>query len=413
MNRNNILILNHHANAPDKKGGGRHFDLGEKLSSKGYNIEIIASSYDNSKKEYRTNSRINTHEFNSHFKFTRIKSKPAYTNMVGRFLNYIDYMIKTSKLKFDNDKPDIIIASSVHPLTWVSGYRLSRKYNSKFIVEVRDLWPLSFYEDFSQTKRKLFFPFFEHLEKKYYKLADAIITTAPYADEYINEKYRVNKDKIFHIPHGIDIEKFDNNVSNPLEENINEEIVKALEKNFSVTYTGALSQSEGLATLVESAKYLKDLVDLKIIIIGSGPELEKLENIVNKQKLSNVIFYESQPRDAIPLYLEKSDLLFTGLIDRKAFEYGISKNKFYDYMSASKPIIFASNVRGSLIDMSKSGVTISPGDPKLLAKTIRKIYKEYNYRDNEFGNNAREYVEKNHTLDTIADKFIEVFNYTK
>ena len=39
----------------------------------------------------------------------------------------IDYtfgLMSVSK-KFDSEKPDVIYASSVHPLTWLAGYRLA------------------------------------------------------------------------------------------------------------------------------------------------------------------------------------------------------------------------------------------------------------------------------------------------
>lgn len=38
-------------------------------------------------------------------------------------------------------EPDIILASSVHPLTMIAGIQLAKKYNVKCICEVRDLWP--------------------------------------------------------------------------------------------------------------------------------------------------------------------------------------------------------------------------------------------------------------------------------
>jgi len=124
-------------------------------------------------------------DFGEKLKFVRFKTKPAYRSTIGRFLNYIDYKRKASR--YDNFviEPDVVIASSVHPLAWVAGYKLAQKYNAKFIVEVRDLWPLSMYEDFSGLIRKAVFGYFESLERKYYNLADSIITTAPYAYEYM------------------------------------------------------------------------------------------------------------------------------------------------------------------------------------------------------------------------------------
>lgn len=406
-----IVILNHHASAPDTGGGGRHYELAKYLSKIGHNVTVIASSYDNGKKKYLFSEEVITKNFNDNFQFVRLKTKPPYKNTITRFINYNDYKSKVSK--WDNFKniPDVIIASSVHPLAWIAGYKLSRKYNAKFIVEVRDLWPLTMYEDFSGLTRKAVFSYFEALERKYYNLADAIITTAPYAYEYMEEKFNINRNKVFYIPHGLDIEEFDKNASLG-DDILSDELKELLDKNFCVTYTGALSKSEGLPTLVEAAKYLKEIDEIKIVIVGSGSERNTLENIIKKENLNNVVMIEKQPRNFIPLILKKSDILFCGLMERKAFKYGISKNKFYDYMAAKKPIIFASSVRDSLIDKAKAGITIKPHEPENLAKTIKHIYENIDTLKKQYGENGREYVEKNHTTEKIASAFLSVIEYT-
>jgi len=406
-----ILILNHHASAPDTGGGGRHYELGKILSEKGHKITIISSSYDNDRKRYYFDDEIVIRDFNDNFQMIRLKTKPPYKNNLMRFINYYDYKMKVSKWNRFKFGPEVVIASSVHPFSWAAGYRLSKRYNTKFIVEVRDLWPLTMYEDLSGLKRKLVFKYFESFERKYYKLADAIITTAPYAYEYIEEKYGINKNKIFHIPHGINILEFDKNM-NQGDEVLDSNLRGILDNCFCVTYTGALSKSEGLDTLIKSAAYLKDIKDLKILIVGSGSEKEVLENIVSKEKLNNVIMIDKQPKNHIPLLLKKSDILFCGLMDRKVFKYGISKNKFYDYMAAKKPIIFASNVRDSLIDKAKAGITIKPHDSKNLANTIRYLYNNIDSLGKQYGQNGREYVEKYHTVEKIATSFLEVINFT-
>ncbi|RXT03676.1 glycosyltransferase family 4 protein [Ammoniphilus sp. CFH 90114] len=405
----NIVILNHHANAPDVGGGGRHYEIAKYFSELGHEVTVLASSYDQGKKQYRVSEEINEIFFNEKFKFVRLKTKPAYKRMTGRFINYINYKNKVTKYENFNQKPNVIIASSVHPLAWEAGYKYSRRYNAKFIVEVRDLWPLSMYEDFSGITRKLIFSYFESLEKKYYNLADGIITTAPYANEYMEEKYGIEKNKIFYIPHAIDIEEFDKQIESH-EDILLPELNEILDNKFCVTYTGALSKSEGLPTFVESAKYLKKYKDIILIVIGNGPEKEKLLKIIKSENLDNVLLLEKQPKNNVPLILKKSEVLFCGLLEREAFKYGISKNKFYDYMAAEKPIIFASNVRGSLISKAKAGITIEPGNAKKLSETIIHMYENIDSVGKDYSKNGRLYVEENHTVQKISERFLEIIS---
>lgn len=405
----NIVILNHHAGSPDVGGGGRHFDIAKALSEMGHKVAVLASSYNNSKGEYYCDEEIMRHKFNDNLEFIRIRTTPPYKDNIGRFRNYYDYMKKASKFDDFGFVPEIVIASSVHPFSWPAGFEISKRHKAKFIVEVRDLWPLSMYEDFSGIMRKGVFTFFEGLERKYYKLADAIITTAPFAYEYMEEKFNIDKRKVFYIPHGIDLEEFDKNKVKDLN-NLESGLEDVLKNNSCITYTGSFSKSEGLPTFVESAKYLKDL-DLKFVIVGSGPEEDTMKDIIEAESLENVSIFGIQSKDKIPIILENSKILFCGLKERKAFYYGISKNKFYDYMASKKPIIFASSVRESLIDKSVSGKTIKPNDPLNLANTIREIYKDIDTVGKEYGQNGREYVEKNHTNMRITEQFLNVIDY--
>lgn len=403
----NIVILNHHASTPDVGGGGRHYELAKQLSEMGHKVTVIASSHAHGKKEYYYTEKMAIKKYSDSFKYVYLKTKPAYKNIITRFLNYVDYMLKAGKVDIFGEKPNVILASSVHPLAWVAGYKLSKKYGAKLIVEVRDLWPLSMYEDLNGIVKKIVFSFFESLEKKYYTLADSIITTAPYAYEYIEDKYGIGKGKVVYIPHGIDIDKFDKNI-NQNDEMLSTDLRTVLNNYFCVTYTGALSKSEGLETLVESAKYLKSYENIRIIIVGSGQEKSKLKDIINEEKLSNVIMFDTINMDLVPLVLNKSDILFCGLLEREAFKYGISKNKFYDYMAAKKPIIFASNVRGSLINKAGAGLTIKPDDPIKLSESILYIYDNISTEGKQYAENGRKFVEKYHTTQKIANDFMKV-----
>ena len=101
----------------------------------------------------------------------------------------IDYalgLISVSK-KFDIDKPDIIYASSVHPLTWISGYFLSKRYNAKFIAETRDLWPETLVAMGQIKKNSIPAKILYKLEKYIYKKADRLIFTFPGGKDYVEE----------------------------------------------------------------------------------------------------------------------------------------------------------------------------------------------------------------------------------
>lgn len=194
-----------------------------------------------------------------------------------------------------------------------------KKYNSKFVIEIRDIWPLSIYEDVP----KLMWPFInisiKFLERRYYNKADSIIVTAPKADKYLLDNFNVDQDKIHYVPHGINIEEFDNN---------NKIFVRKLPDKFNITYIGSLSKSEGLENLLDLAKQLRNNKEININIFGDGTEKGKLENIIKSNNLINVKLYGAIDSKYVPNILSNSDILWCGLKEREVFKYGISKNKF-------------------------------------------------------------------------------------
>lgn len=398
----NILILNHHASIPKYGGGGRHHQFSKELSKRNYNVELIASSYRQGNQTYSHEDLNVNEEVASNYNFRMIKTFPAYKNDIKkRFFNYIDFKKKVEDIQLIN-KPDVILASSVHPFTWVAGYKLAKKYNAKFVIEIRDLWPLSLYEDINKILRPFIFSFFHRMEKKYYGLASAIVVTAPNAYKYLFEKYGINPNKIHFIPHSIDIKEFDENYQKGILKPIEEQ----LRSNFCVTYAGSLSKSEGLENFIYIADRLKENNNIKFLIIGSGSEKIKLANLIEELDLNNVVMHDRLPREQIPAILGNSSVLFTGLMERKAFKYGISKNKFYDYMAAKKPVIFMSNVEDSAIEKAQCGFIIKNHSITDAANKLKQLYNDTELY-NSMASNGRNYVEEHHTIETITDKLLK------
>lgn len=398
----NIVIINHHATIPKYGGGGRHHQFSIELSKRDFNVTLIGSSYLHGTKEYLHDAAIMNDSVNENYEFNMIRTVPAYkSDMKKRLLNYMDFKNKVGNYDL-TVKPDVIIASSVHPFAWIAGYKLAKKYGAKFVVEVRDLWPLSLYEDLDKRVRPVVFSYFNRLEKKYYNLASSIIVTAPNADKYMNKKYNIDKNKVHFIPHSINIGEFDSFA----ERTISKPIKQLLDKYFCITYTGSLSKSEGLENFIYIAEKFKTNEHLKFIIVGSGTEKPRLDRLVDEFKLNNVHMFERLPREDIPSILCKSSVLFAGLMERKAFKYGISKNKFYDYMAAKKPVIFMSNVEDSAIENANCGFVIKKHSINEAADKLSKLYKNKELYDT-LSENGRKYVENNHTIEVITDQLIK------
>src|SRR5690606_37060250 len=145
--KKSIWIINQYLTTPELNGEShRHSSLADEFTSKGYDVTLITSSF--SHFQYRHN------KINGLFKLVRnhplrtllIKgNKYKSTTGINRMFSWVVFcfllfFIPTKKLP----RPDIIIVSSLSlfPILNVV-YFFKKKYkNVKFVLEIRDIWPL-------------------------------------------------------------------------------------------------------------------------------------------------------------------------------------------------------------------------------------------------------------------------------
>lgn len=389
----NIWIFNHHALTPDMSGGTRHYDFAKELIKRGHSVTIVASSFHYSKykemRDYKNKDYLC--EKIDGIDFIWIKTPAYFGNGISRVRNMISYSYKVLKYipKLNLSKPDIIVGSSVHLFAVWAAYKLSCRYNTPFIMEVRDLWPQTLI-DMGISKWHPFIMLLGWLEKFLYKKADKIISNLPYAYEYIGKL--VEKEKFIWISNGVDL----SNIKYTSKEKSNK---------FIISYTGAIGVANNLQILLEVTKKLKDNENLYFRIVGEGAEKEKLKTFVKENNLSNVSIENSVPKNEVTNILQNSDILFLSLKDSPLYRFGISLNKLFDYMASGRVVIFAGNSKNNPIKDANAGYSIIPDDVEDLEKTILEIYNLSQEKRDAIGQKIRKYVEDNYSIEILVDKF--------
>jgi len=388
----NIWIFNHHALTPEMSGGTRHYDFAKELVKRGHSVTIVASSFHYSKykemKEYGKKEYLqqNIEGIN----FVWIKTSPYFGNGIGRVKNMISYTYNTLKIipKLSLDNPHIIIGSSVHLFAVYTAYRLSKKYHTPFIMEVRDIWPQTLI-DMGISKWHPFIIFLGFLERFLYKKADKIISNLPYANKHI-EKF-VPKEKFVWVSNGVDLSN-----------------IKYIEKEkadtFTISYTGAIGVANNLMLLVHAAEKLQYKTNIFFRIVGDGAQKELLKKEVKAKKLKNISIENPVAKSEVFKILQSSDVLFFNLKDSPVFRFGISSNKLFDYMAAGRVIIFSTNAKNNPIKEANAGYTIEPDNLDKLVNAILIVYDLEQKERKKIGKKIRNYVEKHYAIDVLTDK---------
>ncbi|MDD6189598.1 MAG: glycosyltransferase family 4 protein, partial [Clostridiales bacterium] len=265
----------------------------------------------------------------------------AYTgNGKKRVLNMVDFyrnVKKAAKEYAKKSRPDIILASSVHPLTLVAGIQLAKCFGIKCICEIRDLWPEALVAYGMAGPKNPAVLFLRRLEKWIYKKADALVFTAEGAYDYIIEQgweKDVPRSKVHFINNGVDLETFNYNKANYQIDD------KDLEDPdiFKVVYTGSIRKVNNLGLLLDIAKEVKDK-RVKILVWGDGNERSVLEERIKTEKIENVIFKGRVEKKYVPYIVSHADLNLNHNGPSAIVRFGISFNKIFDYFAGGKPIL--------------------------------------------------------------------------
>lgn len=375
-----IWILNHYGEPPTTGKYTRHYNFAKNLIRKGYNVNIFtASTIHTTNINYINDKRLHKKENIESVPFVFVKACNYNGNGKLRIKNMIEYTFRLFKVTKKYERPDVVYASSPHPLTWLSAYFISKRYKCKLIVETRDLWPETFVSMGKMKNNSIPAKILYKLEKFIYKKADKLIFTFPGGKDYV-ESIGLDNEKVRYINNGIDIDEFNKNE----EEYIYKDVDLDDESVFKILYTGSMGQANELSYLIKAAEIIqnKGINDIKIILFGDGYQKEELEQYIKENKITNVVFKGKVDKSCIPNILSKSNLnIFTGK-HIYLYKYGLSLNKMFDYFASGKPTLSNIECGYDMLEEYNCGITVDGGSPETLAEGILKFYnmskEEYN-----------------------------------
>jgi glycosyltransferase involved in cell wall biosynthesis len=397
-----VWIINQFAGTPESGWGERHYYLGKYWQQKGYEVKIISGSFNHMFNKLPNTDGIYTIEEKDGLTFCWVKSPFYQSTSIMRFWSMLVFAFRIYKLPIQAlKKPDIILVSSMPIFPILPAHSLKKKYNArKLIVEIRDLWPL--------TPKYLggYWPLNPMIlvlgwfEKFAYKKSDAIVTVMHTPKHYINA-ISGNPKKLFNIQNGVNQEVLTTNLADTT-------VGNAIPKDkFIVGYAGTLGLANAMEYFIDAAKLLVDNKDICFVIIGDGYLKEDL--VKQAKGLDNVIFLDKVLRNQLQTVIKRFDICFISGRNLSLYCYGVSANKFFDYMLAAKPILAAYVANNDPIKMCGCGLRVFPEDPNAIKDGILRLYHTPKAELEIMGAKGKEYLLKKHDIKILADQFIEVF----
>ena len=92
------------------------------------------------------------------------------------------------------------------------------------------------------------------------------------------------------------------------------------------------------------------------------------------------------------------------------YKYGVSYNKYFDYMLAKKPILESSEHIKDQVEVSGCGIIVAPENPGEIVKGINILFHMSEEEREELGKKGYDYVKKYHNFEYLSNLYLKVFN---
>jgi glycosyltransferase involved in cell wall biosynthesis len=206
----------------------------------------------------------------------------------------------------------------------------------------------------------------------------------------------LRRERITIIPNGIDVRTFDADPNARREK-------PAPDAKQVVGIVARLDLQKGFDYLLRAVATLRgSFPQLRLLIVGEGPDRPAIEEIIRRHTLTDVVTMAGQRTDMPAIYASMDIFVLPSLNE------GLPLT-LLEAMAARKPVI-ATRVGAvpTVITDQQTGLLIAPADEAALTQALRQLLTDPELRL-RLGQNARVHVEQNFTAAAMVQKYRAVY----
>ena len=320
-------------------------------------------------------------------------------SILKRLLNYFSFVFSSLKVGLTKTgKYDFILCESPPLFLGISAFLLAKRKNAKLIFNVSDLWPESA-EKLGLVTNKAFLKISTWLEEFIYK--KSAFVTGQTQGIVANIKNRFPNKTVYWLPNGVDLSYYDPSKYNSDWRSSH----NFLSDDFIFLYGGIIGHAQGLEVILNAANILRYNSKIKFILLGDGPEKERLIKISTHLNLKNIYFYDPVSKLEMPNVVSACTATIVPLKRLDLFK-GAIPSKIFESLAMKKPILLGveGEAKELFIEEGKCGLFFTPESETELAAVILKMVDNPSLVE-ELGENARKYVDQKFNRNIIADDF--------
>lgn len=321
-----LLYIHQHYRAPDTGGSHRSYFFAKKLSELGFDVTIITST--------NIPQRVGTKHEEEFFVVHYLTYYDQKLSFYKRILYFVLFLLSAIKYSIFH-KYHLVFATST-PLT-VGIPALFARFvrGTKYIFEVRDLWPsipieLGFIKNFA-LRWALYL-----LEELCYKHAESIIFLSTDMEYDVVNRFPKYADKTCVIENLALVDKhFPKVPKAPLYNNVFKK------DRISISYVGTFGFINNLQYIIDFAKLVREgNFPIDIYLVGDGAEYKKIYDKCIEYNLINTVIHfipKLDKRGALE-FMKNSSFCISTVLPYDCL-YKNSANKFFDSIAMGTPIL--------------------------------------------------------------------------
>jgi colanic acid biosynthesis glycosyl transferase WcaI len=170
-------------------------------------------------------------------------------------------------------------------------------------------------------------------------------------------------------------------------------------------YAGTHAFYHGLDTLIEAAEILKAHDDIRVVMVGDGPERERLRQLAKDKRLNNVIFGSASYEQTAEFY----SIAYAAVATLRDLPVatGMRLSKVFPALSCGVPVIYSgAGEAAELLVENRCGIRTPPENAASLATAMRALADDPPHRD-ALGLNGRDVVQANYSWWSIVENWLE------
>jgi len=398
-----ILYIHQHFATPKGSTGTRSYEFARRWVKAGHKVTLITGRYDIGGLElykalYQTQ---NIDGINVVVVGTKYSNKQTHLRRMVSFLSFCLFSIYAG---LRTKKIDIIYASSTPLTVGIPAIMLKLLKRIPFVFEVRDQWP-EIPIELRIIKNKIMIKLLLWLEKIIYKQSAAIVALSPGTAERVR-KVLTEETPITVIPNSSDIDVFRPDIDGSAVRNVH-----GWDNNLVLLHFGAMGRANGLNFIIDAAQRLTSNADIRFVLAGDGSEkrilLEKAEHL----GLRNIEILDSMSKLELSKFVAACDVAMVIIANYPILENN-SANKFFDSLSAGKPVLLNySGWQRKILEDNTAGFGCGLGT---LDEFVEKVLYLNSHRQQveQMGQNARRVALERFDRNKLAVQALSVLKST-